>query len=124
MVIAPLRFVLYSRLYFRWLAPFSSQDGGKQINRIQSGAFQHRCMAAGLCLSLGPGWIAQTWETLFGSCSSITSAFFTNRKRKHESDVKRKVTHTYKKARIEAKYHLGPAATTDSCYGPMQHSLT
>ena len=26
----------------------SKMDGGKQINRIQSGAFQHRCMAAGI----------------------------------------------------------------------------
>ena len=35
----------------------SKMDGGKQINRIQSGAFQHRCMVASLHLTLGPGWI-------------------------------------------------------------------
>ena len=28
------------------------------------------------------------------------------------------MTQTYKKARIEAKYHLGAAANTDSSYGP------
>ena len=28
-------------------------------------------MAAGLCLTLGPGWIVETWELLFGSCSSV-----------------------------------------------------
>ena len=92
----------------------SKMDGWKQINRIQSGAFQHRCMTAGLCLSLGPGWIAETWESLFGSCSSVMSTFSNTRKQKHESDVKCKVTQTYKKARIEAKYHLGTAATMDS----------
>ena len=46
------------------------------------------------------------------------SIFSNTRKRKHEKDVKRKLTQTYKKARIEAKYHLGAAATTDSSYGP------
>ena len=94
---------------------YSRMDGGKQRNRIQSGAFQHRCMAAGLRLSLGPGWIAEAWESLFGSCSRT---FSNTRKRKHESDVKCKVTQTYKKARIEGKCHLGTAATTDSSYGP------
>ena len=96
----------------------SKMDGGKQINRIQSGAFQHRCMAAGLRLTLGPGWITETWKSLFGSCSNVMSTFSNTRKRKHEKDVKRKLTQTYKKARIEAKYHLGAAATTDSSYGP------
>ena len=38
----------------------SKMDGGKQINRIESGSFQHRCMGAGLHLTLGPSWIAET----------------------------------------------------------------
>jgi len=62
--------------------------------------------------------IAETWESLFGSCSNVTSTFANTRKRKHEKDIKRKLTQTYKKAKIEAKYHLGAAATTDSSYGP------
>ena len=33
----------------------SKVDDGRQINRIQSGVFQHRCMAAGLHLTLGLG---------------------------------------------------------------------
>ena len=101
-----------------YMSVHSKMDGGKQINRIQSGAFQHRCMAAGLCLTLGPGWIAETWESLFGFCCSVMSTFTNSRKRKHGNDVKQKVTQTYKKARIEAKYHLGAAANTDSSYGP------
>ena len=96
----------------------SKMDGGKQINIIQSDAFQHRCIAAGLHLTLGPGWIAETWESLFGSCSCVMSTFSNSRKRKHENDVKRKMTQAYKKGRIEAKYHLGAAANTDSSYGP------
>ena len=42
----------------------SKLNRGKQKNRIQSGAFQHRSMAAGLCLTLGPGWIAEIWKSL------------------------------------------------------------
>ena len=78
----------------------SKMEGGKQINIIQSDAFQHRCMAAGLHLTLVPGWIAETWESLFGSCSSVMSTFSNSRKRKHENNVKCKMTQTYKKARI------------------------
>ena len=33
-------------------------DGGKYFNRIQSGSFQHRCMAAALQVQHGPGWLA------------------------------------------------------------------
>ena len=39
----------------------AKMDGGKQINRIQSGSFEHRCKAAGLSLTLGPTWIETTW---------------------------------------------------------------
>ena len=75
-------------------------------------------MVAGLRLSLGPGRIAETWESLFGSCSNVMLTLSNTRKRKHESDVKHKVTQTYKKARIEAKYHLGTVATRYSSHGP------
>ena len=46
------------------------------------------------------------------------SMFSNTRKRKYKYDVKHKMTQTYKKARIEAKYHVGAAANTDSSYGP------
>ena len=37
-------------------------DGGKQYNRIQSGAFEHRCYAAGLRVQHGPEWQLKVWE--------------------------------------------------------------
>ena len=46
------------------------------------------------------------------------TAFSNTRKRQHENDVKRKLTPTYKKARIEAKYHLRTAAITECSYSP------
>ena len=95
----------------------AKMDGGKQINRIQSGSFEHRCMAAGLSMTLGPGWIEDTLKYLFGSCSSVTETFSNRRKRKHERDMERKSSDVYKKARIEKRYHLAPAAT-DNDYGP------
>ena len=95
----------------------AKMDGGKQVNRIQSGSFQHRCMTAGLSMILGPGWIETTWKRLFGSCSTITETFSNRRKRKHERDTQRKSSDAYKKARIEKRYHLTPAIT-DKDYGP------
>ena len=53
----------------------AKMDGGKQINRIQSGSFEHRCMTAGLSITLSPTWCADTYiETPFWyaiTCSSI-----------------------------------------------------
>ena len=89
---------------------------GKQINRIQSGSFEHSCMAARLSMTLGPGWIETTLKHLFGSCLSITETFSSRRKWKHECDTRRKSSDAYKKARIERRYHLTPA-TTDDDYG-------
>ena len=79
----------------------AKMDGGKQINRIQSGSFEHHCMASGLSMTLGPGWIETTLKHLFGSCSTVTETFCGRRKRKHDSDAQRKSSEAYKKAGIE-----------------------
>ena len=92
-------------------------DGGKQINRIQSGSFEHRCKAAGLSLTLGPTWIETTWKHLFGTCSAVTTRFVNQQKKKHENDTKRKSSIEYKRARIEKRCHLAPS-TADRDYGP------
>ena len=49
----------------RFMSIRAKMDGGKQINWYQSGSFEHRCMAAGLSMTLGPGWIEYTLEHLF-----------------------------------------------------------
>ena len=94
----------------------AKMDGRKQINQIQLGSFEHWCMAAGLSMTLGPGWIENTLEHLFEFCSSITKTFSARRKRKHQCDNNRKSSDAYKKARIEKRYHLTPA-TTDNDNG-------
>ncbi len=44
-------------------------DGGKEFNRIQSGAFEGRCYAAGLQVQIGPTWQLQTMEHTTGVSS-------------------------------------------------------
>ena len=95
----------------------AKMDGGKQINRVQSGSFEHRCMAAGLSLTLGPTWAVDTWKHLFTTPSPIAEMYANQRKRKHEQDTARKATETYKHARLQKKYNLQPAIT-DKDYGP------
>ena len=102
----------------------SNMDDGKQVNRIQSEAFQHRCMVAGLRLTLGPGWIAETCELLFGSCSNVMSTFTNTRKGKHEKDVKCKLTQTYKKLELRQNATLEYQQLQTVVTIPMQHSLT
>ena len=95
----------------------AKMDGGKQINRIQSGSFEHRCMAAGLSITLGPTWCVDSWRQLFGTPSMVAETYANKRKRKHDSDKTRKSSESYKRARLEKKYHLTPAIP-DEDYGP------
>ena len=50
-----------------WMHIRSKFDGGKQINRIQSGSWQGRCAGAGLRQNLGPEWSTQAWKDATGS---------------------------------------------------------
>ena len=53
----------------------AKMNGGKQINRIQSGSFKHRCMTAGLSITLGPTWCTDTWRHLFGMPSLVAQSY-------------------------------------------------
>ena len=50
-----------------WMHMRTKFDGGKVINRSQSGSFEHRCMGAGLRMNLGPNLGPTTWESPTGS---------------------------------------------------------
>lgn len=78
-------------------------DGGKFYNRIQSGSFQHRSMAAALRVQYGPGWTTSVLSNL-GVQSSIYDEFTNGRKRKHNKDSARKVLLKYKKQRLMVRY--------------------
>ena len=48
----------------RWMHIPSKYDGGKVINRSQSGSWGYRCMGAGLQLNKGRAWGPLTWEEM------------------------------------------------------------
>jgi len=73
------------------------------FNRIQSGSFQHRAMAAAIWVQQGPGWITAALGH-FGTHSELTDEFTRKRKRLHKQDNARKTLLKYKKHRLTAKY--------------------
>ena len=58
-------------------------DGDKFYNRIQSGSFQDRSMAAALQVQYGPGWTTSILNNM-GIQSSICDEFTNRRKQKHD----------------------------------------
>ena len=94
----------------------TKMDGGKTFNRIQSGSFEHRCMAAALRLQLGPGWIGNLWQRRFGTVGSLYLLQLGNsRKRKHIQDMARKTTEKYKRQRMMKR--VGNTQRSDTSYG-------
>ena len=74
-------------------------DGGKQINRSQSGSWQARCAGAGLRMNEGPSWGPKAWEKITSTLPSKTfksvavekeQTINANRKRKSTIPVKAK----------------------------------
>ena len=71
-------------------------DGGKQINRSQSGSWQARCAGAGLRMNEGPTWGLKAWEkTVSAPCTTFRRVAESkchkvnqDRKRKSRDDVK------------------------------------
>ena len=82
-----------------WMHVRSKYDGGKVINRSQSGSWEHRCMGAGLQQNLGKQWGPEVWK---GMTSASPNKIFTstversarrsskNKERKGKEDVKAK----------------------------------
>ena len=92
-------------------------DGGKYYNRIQSGSFQHRSMAAALRVQFGPGWTTSILNSL-GIQSTLCDKFTNSRKRKHDRDTARKITLKYKKQRLMTRYGQQTVKSTpDPSYG-------
>ena len=92
-------------------------DGGKQFNRIQSGAFEGRCYAAGLRVQVGPTWQLQTLEHATGvSSGKVLEAAVKRKVTQLEKDRNRKATDQYKVQRKSSKYIKTPSLQHD--YGP------
>ena len=83
----------------------SKYDGGKVINRSQSGSWQHRCMGAGLQQNLGKEWVPTTWSKMTNSPPN--NIFTTTAKcsaQKKEKDNMRKARDDVKARRRKNKY--------------------
>ena len=88
-----------------WMHMRMKFDGGKVINRSQSGSFQHQCMGAGLRQNLGSTWGPQTWGAIMSSEPNEVLKRVTNEdEQKVEKDRKRKSTEMDKANHRKRKY--------------------
>ena len=80
-------------------------DGGKVINRSQSGSWGARCSGAGLRANEGPEWGPRTWEKITGNAANPVFVAASAAKAKQvEADKKRKATDEAKASRRASKY--------------------
>ena len=88
-----------------WMYVRSKFDGGKVINRSQSGSWQHRCMGAGLKHNMGDQWSPQAWREMTNSSLNKVFAYTAEvSARKLNKDRKRKATSKVKENRRRSKY--------------------
>ena len=76
-----------------WMSIHCKFDGGKVVNRSQSGSWEFHCMGAGLRMNIGSTWGPQVWKDTTGSAPSsvlVNTAYAAAKK--CESDRKRKAT--------------------------------
>ena len=88
-----------------WMHIRSKFDGGKVINRSQSGSWEHRCMGAGLRQNMGREWGPQVWKQM--TTSSPNKVYIDaadHSAKKLSKDNKRKATDTVKAKRRKSKY--------------------
>ena len=83
---------------------------------ITTTSSQVRCMAAALCLQLGPGWVAALWQQHFGEPEAAMLQFSNSQKRKHEKDCARKISQKYKRQRLTVHHGVSPTKS-DHAYG-------
>lgn len=88
-----------------WMHIRSKFDGGKVINRSQSGSWQHRCMGARLRQNMGSEWGPETWKRMAITSPNKVYADAADRSAKRvEKDRKRKATDKAKESRRRSKY--------------------
>ena len=80
-----------------WMHIRSKYDGGKVINRSQSGSWEHRCMGAGLQQNMGKQWGPEIWEKM---TNSIPNQVFSDTAERSAENLKRQ---NERKAKDEVK---------------------
>ena len=88
-----------------WMQIRCKFDGGKVINRSQSGSWEHRCTGAGLQKNLGKCWGPSTWEKMTSSpANQVFVDTAQSSAKKADKDRKRKATEEAKGSRRRSKY--------------------
>ena len=83
-----------------WMQIRCKFDGGKVVNRSQSGSWEHRCSGAGLWKNLGKCWGPPTWDSMTGSpANQVFLDTAESSTKKAEKDRKRKATEKAKDSR-------------------------
>ena len=82
----------------------SKFDGGKVINRSQSGSWEHRCLGAGLRHNLGSEWGPIVYKRLTMKDNEVYQAKSQVYAKKLIKDKKRKGTDKAKESRRRNKY--------------------
>ena len=82
-----------------WMQIRCKFDGGKVVNRSQSGSWEHRCYGAGLQQNLGKIWGPPTWEKMTNSLpNQVFIDTVESCAKKVETTRKRKATEKPRKA--------------------------
>ena len=79
-------------------------EGGKVINRSQSGSWEVRCAGAGLRANKGPEWGPRTWKRITGKAANDVFVRTAEEKAHQVEDRKRKTTDEVKASRRAFKY--------------------
>ena len=88
-----------------WMHMRSKYDGGKVINRSQSGSWEHRCMGAELQQNEGKEWGPGLWKEMTNrSPSKVFSHAVQQSAKKASYEKKHKATERVKKQRRMRKY--------------------
>ena len=87
-----------------WMHTRCKFDGGRVINRSQSGSWEYRCMGAGLRLNMGHTWGPTTWSEMTKQTNPVYSEAMTTSMKKADQDRKRKATAEAKESRRQSKY--------------------
>ena len=88
-----------------WMYIKSKFDGGKVVNRSQSGSWEHRCMGAGLQQNMGKTWGPTAWSKMTNtSPNQVFLDAAESSAKKADNDRKRKATEEAKEQRRKSKY--------------------
>ncbi len=88
-----------------WMHIRTKFDGGKVINRSQSGSWEGRCMGAGLQQNLGKDWGPKVWKQMAGaSPNKVYEKVAECSMNRVGKDRKRKATEEAKESRRKSKY--------------------